>query len=92
VKRVRHASDEALDQLETLLARLRALEGLKEKSRGVFHYHSKALLHFHEDPAGFFADLREDDGFVRYCVSTSSQRSALLVRVRDVLSRTLGAT
>ena len=89
---MKHAGDEALDQLETLLAQLRALEGLKEKSRGVFYYHAKALLHFHEDPAGLFVDLREEDGFVRYSVSTSSQRSALLVRVRDQLSRTRRAT
>ena len=80
------------NEIQFPLAQLRALEGLKEKSRGVFHYHDKALLHFHEDPAGLFMDLRENDGFARYSVSTSSQRSALLVRVRDRLSRTRRAT
>ncbi len=89
---MKHAGDESLDQLETVLAELRALEGLKEKSRGAFYYHAKALLHFHEDPAGLFVDLREEDGFVRYGVTISSQRSALLLHVRDQLSRTRRAT
>ena len=88
MKRVKHACDEALDQLETVLAQLRALEGLKEKKRGVFYYRAKALLHFHEDSAGLFVDLREEDRFVRYSVTTSSQRSALLLLVRAQLSRT----
>ena len=55
---MRHAGQAALDALEPLLARLRALPGLTEKSRGVFYRKSKAFLHFHEDPAGLFADLR----------------------------------
>jgi hypothetical protein len=86
VKRVKHAGDEALDQLEDLLLQLRTMDGLKEKKRGVFYFRAKALLHFHEEPAGLFVDLREEDGFVRYEVTSSSQRSALLVHVRDQLS------
>jgi hypothetical protein len=86
VKRVKHAGDEALDQLETLLAQLRAMEGIKEKKRGVFSHRSKAFLHFHEDALGLFVDLRGEDGFTRYSVSTLSERSALLARVRDQLS------
>ena len=59
---MRHARAESLDRLELLLAELRALPGLAEKSRGVFYRRGKAFLHFHEDPKGIFADLREPGG------------------------------
>jgi hypothetical protein len=55
---MKHAGPTALDGLEPLLTELRALGGLSETSRGVFYLKSKAFLHFHEDPAGLFADVR----------------------------------
>ena len=82
---MRHARPAALDELEPLLKRLRAIEGLKEKSRGVFYRGSKAFLHFHEDPAGLFADLRSIDGrdFDRLQVDAPGARDALLAMARD---------
>jgi hypothetical protein len=59
---MKHAGGAVLDQLEPLLARIRAAGGLKEKSRGIFYLKSRAYLHFHEDPAGVFADIRAADG------------------------------
>jgi hypothetical protein len=59
---VKHITPVALDQLEPLLLRLRRIAALKEKSRGVFYVQSRAFLHFHEDPAGLFADVRAADG------------------------------
>lgn len=59
---------------------------LKEKSRGVFYRKSKATLHFHEDPAGLFADMRIADVFVRFPVNTGEEREALLERLSDVLA------
>jgi hypothetical protein len=59
---MKHAGATALDQLDPLITRLRALPGLKEKSRGVFYLKSRAFLHFHEDPKGLFADVRTVDG------------------------------
>lgn len=59
---MKHAGPIALDRIEPLIARLRALPGLKEKSRGVFYLKSRAFLHFHEDPKGLFADIRTADG------------------------------
>jgi hypothetical protein len=59
---MRHARPPALDQLEPLLERLRQIASLKERARGVFYLKSKAFLHFHEDPAGLFADIRSADG------------------------------
>ena len=54
---MKHAGPEALDSLAELLAAVRA-RGLKEPRRGIFYRKGKAWLHFHEDKAGVFADIR----------------------------------
>lgn len=59
---MKHAGAAVLDQLEPLLDRIRAAGALKEKSRGIFYLKSRAYLHFHEDPAGVFVDIRAADG------------------------------
>jgi hypothetical protein len=51
----------ALDALEPLLQQLRGIDGLIEVRRGMFCRKSEPkqpFVHFHEDPAGLFADLR----------------------------------
>lgn len=79
---MKHATSAALDQLEPLLAALRGVADLKEKSRGVFYRASKAFLHFHEDPAGLFADVRGASGdFDRYRVETDAERAAFVATV-----------
>jgi len=75
---VRHARGEALDELEPVLAELRTIEGLREKSRGVFYRGSVAWLHFHEDPAGLFADVKVDGTFQRMPVNTQAERKKLV--------------
>jgi len=82
---MRHARDEDLDALESLLEALRALEGLAEKKRGVFYRKSRAFLHFHDDPTGLYADCRLDEAFERFRVSTKAEQRTLLARVRGVL-------
>ena len=86
---MKHAGKEALDALEPLLGSLRVLPGLKEKSRGTFYVKSRAFLHFHEDPAGLFADIRDADGgdFERLDVSSEAGRARLM----DVARVRLGA-
>jgi hypothetical protein len=78
---VRHATSAALDELEPFLERLRAVDGLNEKSRGVFYRRSKAFLHFHEDPSGLHADVRFASDFERVRVQTSKDQDALLKRI-----------
>ena len=80
---MRHASQTALDQLEPLLAELRTL-GLTEKSRGVFYRKSRAFLHFHEDPRGLFADIRDATGadFERVDVTGAAGRTRLVELAR----------
>ena len=63
---MKHAGPEALDQLEPILEEIRRLGGLKEKKRGSFQCGSSGFLHFHEDPAGFFADLKIGDDYERF--------------------------
>lgn len=75
---MKHAAGAALDRLEPLLARVRRHDRLKEKSRGVFYFKSKATLHFHEDPAGLFADLRTGGDWQRFAVNTTAERATML--------------
>jgi hypothetical protein len=82
---MKHATSAALDQLEPLLAALRATPGLTERSRGVFYRKARAFLHFHEDPKGLFADIRDAEGrdFERIDVTEEPGRSRLLGAARD---------
>jgi len=85
---VKHAGSDALDALEPMLAALRRHGGIVEKKRGVFYRKSQAFLHFHEDPAGLFCDVRLKPGadFERFPVTTADERKALLKRVDDALT------
>jgi hypothetical protein len=79
---VKHAGSAALDALEPLLAKVRVLPGLKEKARGTFYLRSRAFLHFHEDPAGLFADVRlAGDDFTRLRVSEPAEQDELMRRL-----------
>ena len=82
---MKHAGPEALDQLEPVLAKLRKLDGLRERKRGAFYRGSSAFLHFHEDPAGFFADLKVADDFVRFPVNSGAEVEKLLARAARAL-------
>ena len=81
---MKHAGPATLDRLEPVLAAVRALPGPVERKRGVFYLKSKAFLHFHEDPAGLFADLRDARGkdFDRIDVTAEPGRVQLLALVK----------
>ena len=79
---MRHATAAGLDELDDVLSELRGVDGLKEKSRGVFYRGSRAFLHFHEDPSGLYADVRLDADFERMRVTTKAERKRLLSIVR----------
>ncbi len=83
---MKHAGPTALDVLEPLLERVRATGALKEKSRGVFYLKSRAFLHFHEDPKGLFADIRNADGsdFDRINVDGADGAEAVMQRLRSL--------
>ena len=72
---MKHASTAALHGLSNLVDQIRAKEGIREKTKGVFYRKSKAFLHFHEEPAGLFADLKTGADFGgRYCCRLSIAR------------------
>lgn len=84
---MKHASAAALDRLEPLLAELRRVGGeLSERKRGIWYLRSRAFLHFHEDPAGLFADLKVGADFERLRVTTARERRAFLRRLRGLLA------
>lgn len=82
---MKHAGAAALDALADLLAAIRArttsIAGLKETRPGVFYRKGKAWLHFHEDPAGLFADLRAGAEWVRFPVSAPAGRKQLIAAI-----------
>jgi len=82
---MKHAGDASLDALENLLVEIRKYPGLKEKKRGTFYQKSAGFIHFHEDPAGFFADLKIQGEFQRYNVTTSAGQEVFLEAVAAVM-------
>ena len=85
---MRHATPATLDTIEDLLERIREHPELRERKRGAFYRKSAGFLHFHEDPAGLFADVKTGDGgFERFKVDTAEEREAMLGAVQEALSR-----
>lgn len=80
---MKHAGPQTLERLATVLRRLRALPDLQERCPGVFYRRSKAFMHFHDDPSGFYADVRltEGDDFKRFKVDTDHQGSVLIALI-----------
>ncbi|HVM85619.1 MAG TPA: hypothetical protein VMW18_17130 [Candidatus Binatia bacterium] len=84
---MKHAGPAALDTLASLIAEIRRREGLKEPRPGVFYRKGRAFLHFHEDPAGLFADLRAEGDWTRYPVLKPADRAKLLAAIDRALLR-----
>jgi hypothetical protein len=85
---VKHASTVALQSLSDLLEQIRLKHAIREKKLCIFYRKSKWFLHFHEDPAGLFADLSVAADFERYPVNTKKEWKVLLAAI----DRALGAT
>jgi hypothetical protein len=79
---MKHAGAEALGALEQVLREVRRLGGLIEKKPGIFYRKREAFLHFHEDAAGLFADLKTSGDYVRFRVSTAAERKAFLAAAK----------
>jgi hypothetical protein len=81
---VKHAGEAALDAIEPMLKELRQLEGIRERKPGVFYKKSSAFIHFHEDPAGIFVDVRREREWLRLPVNTPSERRQLVRLARQM--------
>jgi hypothetical protein len=82
---MKHATSAALANLSGLLEQIRTRDGLKEKKLGIFYRKSKSFLHFHEDPAGLFADLSALADFDRYPVNTRQEWDVLLAAIDQAI-------
>jgi len=83
---VKHADVRALEAVSHLIENLRRRSDLVEKRLGIFYTKGRAFLHFHKDPGGLFADLREAGEWQRYPVNDPDECARLLAAV----DRTLG--
>jgi hypothetical protein len=82
---MKHAGKAALESLQPMLVELRRFEGLREPKPGIFYQKSSAFIHFHEDPAGLFVDVRRGREWLRFRVNLSSERRQLVRLVRKIL-------
>jgi len=83
---MRHAGAAALDLLDDLLEQVRRRHPeLRERKRGAFYRGGRGWLHFHDDPAGLFADFKIDGSWVRFPVNSAAERAALLRRLKQTL-------
>jgi hypothetical protein len=79
---VKHADPATLELIGALLEEVHKRPLLREKSPGSFYLKSKAYLHFHEDPAGIFADVKLNLAeFTRIRATTSREQRALLAAI-----------
>src|SRR5271169_3960975 len=65
-----------LDRLATLLAELRAVEGLSERSPATFTRGRAPFLHFHSLTEGLVADLKVGNGWRRYATGRATGASS----------------
>jgi hypothetical protein len=82
---VRHATQDDLDRIATLLAELRGLAQLRERKPGNFWRASRAFVHFHEDAGDLYADVRLDGQFKRLKVTGAQEQASFLSQVREAL-------
>ena len=83
---MKHAGAATLGLLDDLLVEVRKLPQLREKSPGSFYFKAKGYLHFHEDPAGIFADVKLDlEEFTRMRATTAKDQRALLAKITKSL-------
>ena len=82
---LRHATPADLDRLDSLLAQLRGVRGLRERKRGSFSRGTRAFLHFHADANALYADVRLENAFERLSVTTDHEQARFLRTVRHAL-------
>ncbi|NEQ42715.1 MAG: hypothetical protein F6K00_03775 [Leptolyngbya sp. SIOISBB] len=83
---MKHANEETLARLVPLLEQIRRrMPPLKEKGPSKFYLKSSAFLHFHDDPAGIFADLKVAGDWQRYPVNNDADYSQLLAKLDQQL-------
>lgn len=85
---MKHASPAALNRIDALLKEIRREKRLTERRTGIFYFKGQAVLHFHEDPVGIFADLKRGGDWIRYVVNDQTQQRRLLQSLVEALAET----
>lgn len=75
---MRHAGPQDLNELAALLETIRAKPGVVEPREGYFYCRGRALVHFHADPSGLFADARVGRKWSRVRVTEAKEKVELL--------------
>jgi hypothetical protein len=77
------ASAATLEQLASLLADIRTITTLTERSAGVFYMKREPMLHFHATDGAIVAHLKaQAGGFDEFAVNTNASRAALLAELK----------
>ena len=85
---MRHATLADLEGLDALLAELRRIGVLTERTPGSFYVKSRAFLHFHVDGDDVYADVKLDGvSFERRRVTSRLEQEELLAAVRGRLTK-----
>ena len=84
---MKHAGAGALGVLSDLLEMLRTRTALVEKRPGIFYLKGKAFLHFHEDRAGLFADVRDGSDWERLPADSPDEWAQILALVDSSTGR-----
>jgi hypothetical protein len=83
---VKHAGAATLESFGPFLKQIRQENLLRERTPGAFYLKSSGFLHFHEDPAGIFADLKINGKFERFPVTTLAEQQTFLAKFRELLN------
>ena len=79
---MKHAGPQTLAALEALLRRIRQYPELVERTPGSFYRKSKAYLHFHEDAADIYADIKLSGAqFTRVRATTPQEHKQLIALI-----------
>lgn len=83
---MKHAGATTLDTIKDLLAQIRTL-AIEERKPGIFYRKRDAFLHFHEDPAGLFADVKVEGQWQRLPADTEAQRRKVVAAARKAAAK-----
>lgn len=78
------ADAEALKKVAPLLRQLREIQGVAERSTGVYYARRDAFVHFHDEAGALFADLKKPGGagFDRFVLATPAEQRKFIDEAR----------
>ena len=82
---MKHAQENILNKFNNQIDKLRQLEKLTEKKKGIFYKKSSAFLHFHQDNNILFADLKISNNWLRFRTEENQEWNILLEEVNKLL-------